>query len=51
MYQRGEKHAAEARKVMTDLLIPLQSREGWWDGIGGEERSARAGRSMPPRSR
>ena len=38
MYQRGEKHAAEARKVMTDLLIPLQSREGWWDGIGGEER-------------
>ena len=36
--QRGEKDAAEARKVMTDLLIPLQSREGWWDGIGGEER-------------
>lgn len=38
MYQRGDKHAAEARKVMTDLLLPLQSREGWWDGVGGEER-------------
>jgi hypothetical protein len=23
---------------MADLLIPIQSREGWWDGVGGEER-------------
>ena len=38
MYQRGEKHAVEARKQIADLLLPLQSREGWWDGIGGEER-------------
>ena len=38
MYQRGDKHAAAARKQMADLLIPIQSREGWWDGVGGEER-------------
>ena len=38
MYQRGDKHAAAARKQMSDLLIPIQSREGWWDGVGGEER-------------
>jgi hypothetical protein len=38
MYQRGDKHGADARRVMTELLLPLQSREGWWDGIGGEER-------------
>lgn len=38
MYQRGDKHAIEARKLIADTLIPIQSREGWWDGIGGEER-------------
>jgi hypothetical protein len=38
MYQRGDKHAVEARKVIADALLPVQSREGWWDGIGGEER-------------
>jgi hypothetical protein len=38
MYQRGDKHAAEAARLMAELLVPLQSREGWWDGVGGEER-------------
>jgi hypothetical protein len=38
MYQRGGKHAEEARRVVADLLLPLQSREGWWEGINGEER-------------
>jgi hypothetical protein len=38
MYQRGGKHAEDARKLIADLLLPLQSREGWWDGVGGEER-------------
>lgn len=38
MYQRGGKHAEEARRVVSDLLLPLQSREGWWEGINGEER-------------
>jgi hypothetical protein len=38
MYQRGGKHAEEGRRVVSDLLLPLQSREGWWEGINGEER-------------
>ena len=38
MYQRGGRHADEARQLVADLLLPLQSREGWWEGINGEER-------------
>ena len=38
MYQRGDKFALEGRKVISEALLPAQSREGWWDGIGGEER-------------
>ena len=38
MYQRGGKHADEGRRVVADLLLPLQSREGWWEGLNGEER-------------
>jgi len=38
MYQRGGRHAEEAKRVVADLLLPLQSREGWWEGINGEER-------------
>ena len=38
MYQRGGKHADEAQHVVPELLLPLQSREGWWEGINGEER-------------
>jgi hypothetical protein len=38
MYQRGGKYAEEGRRVVTDVLLPLQSRDGSWEGKGGEER-------------
>ena len=38
MYQRGGKHAEEGRKVVADVLLPMQSRDGSWEGKGGEER-------------
>ena len=38
MYQRGGKYATEGEKVVADLLLPMQSREGWWEGAGGEEK-------------
>ena len=38
MFQRGDKYALEGRKVISEVLLPVQSREGWWDGVGGEER-------------
>lgn len=38
MYQRGGKFATEGEKVVANVLLPIQSREGWWEGIGGEER-------------
>jgi hypothetical protein len=38
MYQRGGKYAEEGKRVVADVLLPIQSREGWWEGQGGEER-------------
>lgn len=38
MYQRGGRHAEEGRRVVANVLLPLQAREGWWEGRGGEER-------------
>lgn len=38
MYQRGDKYATEGKKVIADVLLPLQSQQGWWEGRGGEER-------------
>jgi len=38
MYQRGGKYATEGNRLVPDLLLPLQSREGWWEGMNGEER-------------
>ena len=38
MYQRGGKHAEEGRKVVADVLLPMQNRDGSWEGKGGEER-------------
>jgi hypothetical protein len=38
MYQRGGKYSDEGRRVVAEILIPLQSREGWWEGLGGEEK-------------
>ena len=38
MYQRGGKHAEEGRRVVADVLLPMQGRDGSWEGKGGEER-------------
>jgi len=38
MYQRGGKFAEASDRVVAEVLLPLQSREGWWEGLGGEER-------------
>jgi len=38
MYQRGGKFAEEGARVIASVLLPIQSREGWWEGLGGEER-------------
>jgi hypothetical protein len=38
MYQRGGKFSEEGKRVVANLLLPIQSREGWWEGMGGEER-------------
>ena len=37
MYQRGEKFAEQGRGHMMELLLPLQSREGWWQGLNDDE--------------
>lgn len=37
MYQRGGKHADTAQRMVPATLLPLQSREGWWQSVGGEE--------------
>ncbi|HEV7869197.1 MAG TPA: prenyltransferase/squalene oxidase repeat-containing protein [Chthoniobacteraceae bacterium] len=38
MYQHSEQAAAAAERLVADLLLGQQSREGWWEGVGGEER-------------
>lgn len=38
MYQRGGQFAEEGARSVADSLLPMQSREGWWEGAGGEER-------------
>lgn len=38
MYQRGGKYAEKGKTVTADLLLARQSREGWWEGEGGEEK-------------
>jgi hypothetical protein len=38
MYQCGGKYAEEGNRLVPALLLPLQSREGWWEGMNGEER-------------
>ncbi len=38
MYQRGGKHAEEGRRVVAEALLPLQAREGSWDGLDGSEK-------------
>lgn len=38
MYQRGGRYAEEGRKVVSQLLLPIQERDGSWEGRGGEEK-------------
>ena len=40
MYQRGGKYADAARAKVAELLLPLQSREGYWENGGGDGREA-----------
>lgn len=44
MYQRGGKHADEARKIVQSILLPRQAKDGEqagsWDSHYGEERNA-----------
>jgi hypothetical protein len=40
MYQRGGKYAEEGKRVVADLLIPLQTSEGFWEQGGGDGRDA-----------
>ena len=40
MYQRGGKYADTAQRVVPELLLKLQSREGWWQGNGDEAGTA-----------
>ncbi|MCX6878392.1 MAG: hypothetical protein NTW21_31955 [Verrucomicrobia bacterium] len=37
MYQRGGKFADAAQRLVPAMLLPLQSREGWWQSVGGDE--------------
>jgi hypothetical protein len=38
MYQRGGKYAEEARHNVAETLLPIQTRDGSWEGAGHEER-------------
>jgi hypothetical protein len=38
MYQMGGKFAETGAQRVPELILPLQSREGWWEGAGAEER-------------
>ena len=38
MYQRGGKHAEEGRRVVADMLLPMQNRDGSWAAKGHDER-------------
>ena len=38
MYQRGGNYATEARRIIADVMLPQQGKDGSWEGTGGEER-------------
>ncbi len=40
MYQRGGKHAEEGRRVVMEVLLPLQAAEGFWEQGGADGREA-----------
>jgi hypothetical protein len=37
MYQRGGKYAEAAERLVPAILLPLQQREGWWQGPDNDE--------------
>jgi hypothetical protein len=38
MYQRGGKYADEGARQVAEALLPMQARDGSWEGIAQEER-------------
>lgn len=40
MYQRGGKYADEGRRVVSEVLLPMQSRDGSWEQGGADGREA-----------
>ncbi len=36
MYQRGDEHADKARKLVEEILLPMQKDNGAWQGGGSE---------------
>ncbi len=40
MYQRGGKYAEVGKTRVAEVLLPLQSREGYWENGGGDGREA-----------
>ncbi len=40
MYQRGGKYAEAGKAKVAEVLLPLQSREGYWENGGGDGREA-----------
>ncbi len=40
MYQRGGKYADLAKSKVPEILLKMQSREGWWQGEGEEQGAA-----------
>ncbi|MEA3211953.1 MAG: hypothetical protein QOE70_5010 [Chthoniobacter sp.] len=41
MYQRGGKFADEGKRLAAELILPLQSREGWWEGVNEEKQGGK----------
>ena len=37
MYQRGGKYAEAAERLVPEILLPYQQREGWWQGPENDE--------------
>jgi hypothetical protein len=40
MYQKGGDHAQTANRLVQEMLLPKQERDGSWQAQGGEEKNA-----------
>ena len=38
MNQRGGNYATEGRRVVAEAILPMQGKDGSWEGTGGEEK-------------